>query len=231
MLEALRQPLEDRYITVSRAEQRLVYPANFMFIATMNPCPCGYYGDPTHECTCSANEIRKYQNRISGPILDRIDLIIPVSPIKQSDLICHQARTLAVVKNKQTEEAPKSTSRNRIVKNTKTACRSPSLSLHDNHGYTDVKNTITEAASLQFQRYQQPGKFNASLSSAEIVKYTKISPEAQSLLRTAADKISLSTRSYFKILKVAQTISDLTGQTSIGVDEISEALSYRIRQN
>lgn len=86
-LEALRQPLEDKFVSISRASGHTVFPADFMLIATMNPCPCGYYGDPTHECTCSSNQILNYQKRLSGPLLDRIDMIIPVSRVPHSDLL------------------------------------------------------------------------------------------------------------------------------------------------
>ena len=72
-LEVLRQPLEDRIITISRAKYSVEYPCNFQFIASMNPCPCGYYGDPTHRCVCTPGQIQKYMNKISGPLLDRIE--------------------------------------------------------------------------------------------------------------------------------------------------------------
>lgn len=72
-LEVLRQPLEDRVITISRAKYSVEYPCNFQFIASMNPCPCGYYGDPTHRCVCTPGQIQKYMNKISGPLLDRIE--------------------------------------------------------------------------------------------------------------------------------------------------------------
>lgn len=80
-LETLRQPLEDREVTISRAQGSLTFPANFILIAAMNPCPCGYAGDPEKECTCSPGMISKYQNRISGPILDRIDIHLEVARV------------------------------------------------------------------------------------------------------------------------------------------------------
>lgn len=86
-LEALRQPLEDKRVSISRANGHIVFPADFMLIATMNPCPCGYYGDPTHECQCSSNQILSYQKRLSGPLLDRIDMVVSVSRAPHSDLL------------------------------------------------------------------------------------------------------------------------------------------------
>jgi len=87
-LEVLRQPLEDRKITISRAKYTVEYPCSFMFVASMNPCPCGYYGDPTHHCVCTPGQIQRYMNKISGPLLDRIDihcevLVVPFKELSQ----------------------------------------------------------------------------------------------------------------------------------------------------
>lgn len=85
-LEVLRQPLEDRIITISRAKYTVTYPCSFMFVASMNPCPCGYYGDPTHHCVCSPGQIQKYLAKISGPLLDRIDIQCEIAPIPFKDI-------------------------------------------------------------------------------------------------------------------------------------------------
>lgn len=85
-LEVLRQPLEDRIITISRAKYTISYPCNFMFVASMNPCPCGYYGDPTHHCVCTPGQIQRYLSKISGPLLDRIDLQCEIAPLPFSDI-------------------------------------------------------------------------------------------------------------------------------------------------
>ena len=77
-MEVLRQPLEERCVNISRVAGSVEYPANFMFIASMNPCKCGYYKDKTKPCNCSAMDIKRYQSRISGPLLDRIDIILEV---------------------------------------------------------------------------------------------------------------------------------------------------------
>ncbi|MCF0203495.1 MAG: ATP-binding protein, partial [Bacteroidaceae bacterium] len=85
-LEVLRQPLEDHRITISRATYNTDYPCKFMFVASMNPCPCGYYNDPTHECSCTPGQIKRYLGKISGPLLDRIDLQIECTNVKFNDL-------------------------------------------------------------------------------------------------------------------------------------------------
>jgi len=86
VLEVLRQPMEDGRVTISRATLSITYPANFMLAAAMNPCPCGYYTDPSHECSCTPPQIQRYLSRISGPLLDRIDIHIEVPAVKYKDL-------------------------------------------------------------------------------------------------------------------------------------------------
>lgn len=86
-LEAMRQPLEDHEVSISRAQAKVTYPANFMLIATQNPCPCGYYGDPIKECSCTQQQILHYQKKISGPLLDRIDLIVTVGRVDSTDIL------------------------------------------------------------------------------------------------------------------------------------------------
>jgi len=86
VLEVMRQPLEDRIVTISRARSTVEYPASFMLIASMNPCPCGFYNHPEKECVCSPGVVQKYLNRVSGPLLDRIDLHVEVTPVKFDEL-------------------------------------------------------------------------------------------------------------------------------------------------
>ena len=86
VLEVMRQPLEDRKITISRAKYSVEYPCSVTFLASMNPCPCGFYGDPTHHCVCTPGQIQRYMNKISGPLLDRIDIQCEISPLPFSDI-------------------------------------------------------------------------------------------------------------------------------------------------
>ena len=104
VLEVMRQPLEDRHITISRAKFSVDYPASFMLIASMNPCPCGYYNHPEKDCVCSPGVVQKYLNRISGPLLDRIDIHIEVVPVSFEEL------------SKQTHAEPSSEIRNRVMR-------------------------------------------------------------------------------------------------------------------
>ena len=187
-LEALRQPLEDREVHIARAAGRVKFPANFMLVATRNPCPCGYYGDPSHTCSCSLGQILAYEKRISGPLLDRIDMMVTVARVDEKDLLKHSSRS----------ESP------------------------------EVRKVVVKARTTQITRNK--GKLNAALPSKNIAVMTHLSDEATALLNTAADRMKLSARSYFKTIKVARTIADLDGSDEILSSHLAEALQYRQKQ-
>ena len=86
ILEAMRQPLEDKRVVISRAQGSVAYPANFMLVGAMNPCPCGYYGDPLKQCTCTDSQVSRYGKRLSGPLLDRIDIFVDVPSVDYEKL-------------------------------------------------------------------------------------------------------------------------------------------------
>ena len=86
VLEVMRQPLEDRIINISRAKYSVDYPAGFMLVASMNPCPCGYYNHPTKHCSCLPGQVNRYLNRISGPLMDRIDMQVEILPVPFDEL-------------------------------------------------------------------------------------------------------------------------------------------------
>lgn len=101
VLEVMRQPLEDRIVTISRAKFTVVYPAGFMLVTSMNPCPCGYYNHPEKECVCPPGGVQKYLNRLSGPLLDRIDIHIEVTPVGFSELTDRRpAESSAIVRER-----------------------------------------------------------------------------------------------------------------------------------
>ena len=107
ILEMIRQPLEDGKVTIARAVTSLTYPADFMLMAAMNPCPCGYYGDPLHECTCTIPQIQRYRSKISGPLMDRIDIHIEVPAVKYKDLTARDSGEPSRVLKERINEARK----------------------------------------------------------------------------------------------------------------------------
>lgn len=188
-LEALRQPLEDKIITISRASGTLTFPANFILVAAMNPCKCGYLGDPIKECTCSTIEIARYQKKISGPILDRIDLLVNVPKVSQKDIFTNV----------------KSESSDAIAKR------------------------VQNARDIQTERYKDSKLVcNADMMQDDIKKFVQISKSTEAILKEAVQKMNLSARSYFRLLKVTRTIADIENDEMIEDKHVFEALSYRV---
>jgi magnesium chelatase family protein len=116
----MRQPLEDHVVTISRASGTLTFPANFQLVAAMNPCPCGWYGDATHECTCSPSTVTRYQKRISGPLLDRIDIHVEVPRVAYDKLTDHRMGETSATIQERVEKA-REIQRRRFL-NTDLAC-------------------------------------------------------------------------------------------------------------
>ncbi|NUM25638.1 MAG: YifB family Mg chelatase-like AAA ATPase [Candidatus Buchananbacteria bacterium] len=188
VLENLRQPLEDGVISVSRAAGTLQFPAQFMLVAAMNPCPCGYLNDPEHQCICSPSQIINYQKKISGPLLDRIDLHVEVPKVKFDKL-------------------------------TQNVLSEPSSA---------IRQRVEAARRVAQQRFKDMAIItNAEMSSRLAKEFCTVDDETLNLLRQAVDQLSLSTRSYFRILKLSRTIADLAGEKDIKLEHVAEALQYR----
>ncbi|MDP3956635.1 MAG: YifB family Mg chelatase-like AAA ATPase [bacterium] len=196
ILEALRQPLESGEIHIARAKNSLVFPSKFTLLAAMNPCPCGYFGDSEKECRCSANEVFRYQKKISGPLLDRIDIQITVPRVPLETL---------------------------RVKNTESVAGKDLL----------IREQIRQARHIQAKRFQKEGlsiRSNSEMSSDLCDKLIHLNTPAEEFLKSAIENTFLSARSYYRILKTAQTIADLETIEEVGKNHLSEAFGYRMRQ-
>lgn len=198
VLEMLRQPLEDEKVVISRVKGTASFPSKFMLLASMNPCPCGYYGDPTHECSCSPWQIRNYLSKLSGPLLDRIDMHIEIMPVKYRELIgMEPADSVA--------SAPP-------------AVRNSAVMRHE----------VEAARQIQLERYRHEEiSYNSQLTPGLIKKYCPLDKETKRLLETAFHQLSLSARAHHKIIKLGRTIADMEEAEKICVRHIAEAIRYR----
>lgn len=189
ILEALRQPLEDRQINISRTHEQITYPADILFIATMNPCPCGYADDTTKQCTCTTQQIQTYQKKLSGPLLDRIDIFSSVKKVSLDSV---------VEDNTSTEKQ-----------------------------HSSALESIAIARKRQKLRYKSCSIYNAHATPEQVRSSLGIQPEATRFAVSAATKLALSTRSYYRLLRVARTIADLTDQDFVKSEHVAEALQFR----
>lgn len=187
-LELLRQPLEDGVVNISRVRYNVSYPSNCMLVGAMNPCPCGYYGSSQRECSCTPYQIQRYLGKISGPMLDRIDIQVEVQPLEYEQMT-----------------ATKSTGSSK-----------------------EIFARVKEARGIQQERYKHLGiSCNAQLPAANLQEYCQLEKPAQSLLKSAFDRLGLSARGYDRILKVSRTIADLDSKRLISPSHISQAIQFR----
>ena len=198
-LEVLRQPIEDKVVTISRAQGSLTFPANFQLIAAMNPCPCGYYSDPVKACTCSLSMVTKYQKRISGPLLDRIDIHIEVPRVEYEKLSDNRLGEPSQM-IRQRVEAARQKQHNRFR---------PALAENDGR---DGDHSVS---------------CNAEMSPAQVRQYCILDEAGKNLMRAAMNRLQLSARAYHRVLKLARTIADLADSEVITSTHLAEALQYR----
>lgn len=190
VIESLRQPLEERTITVTRSEGVETYPAEFVLVAAMNPCPCGNYGNPAADCACSPGSVLRYRKKISGPLMDRIDLHVPVPAVSYDE-----------------------------------------LGGGDEELSATVQKRVARARTAQRKRFHgMRPRANAEMGIRDIKQLIALSASQRVMLRNAHEKYRLSARSFHRILKIARTIADLETSDTIQDKHLSEALSYRAKQ-
>jgi magnesium chelatase family protein len=186
-LEALRQPLEEHTVTVARVRASVTYPADFMLVAASNPCPCGHLGD-ARGCSCEPRQLAAYQGRLSGPIKDRIDLVVSVPRQEYRDIF---------------------------------------------EGVDEESSAIVRARveAARARQGDRPGTANGALSGREILAAARSTAPARRLLALSGERLHLSARAFFRVLRVARTIADLAGDDRVGEDALAEALHYRIEMS
>jgi len=187
VLQALREPLEEHAVSMARAGFTFKFPASFILILAANPCPCGNLGKRDKACLCSSQEIHRHWQRLGAPLLDRVDLRVPVRPQLESDLLGQPGE-------------PSST----------------------------IRRRVEAARAIQARRNgDDPTILNGRLSPAQVTSLCRMDPGIESLLRTAAVKLDLSSRAAHSIMKVARTIADLRGSETIGAEDLLEAIQHR----
>ncbi len=189
-LDSLRQPLQDGVVNLSRSRFSAIIPCDFMLIAAMNPCDCGYYGDKARECECSPADIFRFYKKLSGPVLDRIDMFVEVYSVPAGML----------------------------MENTSI------------EGSAEVGERVLKTRKFQEERLIAGGfneKYNSRLNESGLEKHINITKSALSFYNEACKKLDISSRGYFRTLKVARTVADMEGREAVQEDSILEALNYK----
>jgi magnesium chelatase family protein len=201
VLEALRQPLEDNIVSISRARGSAIFPSNFILVAAMNPCPCGNKGNKDKNCICKPNDLERYSRRISGPIIDRIDLWVTVGNVdykKLSDEVVRSEKTRTI---KARVAAARKIQDKRFAK-------------------------VSKPASAQGSGGRRI-KTNSDMNAKELGIFAPLQPEVKKLLNESAERLALSARAYHRVIKIARTIADLENSPNIEENHILEAIQYR----
>jgi len=229
-LEALRQPLEDGLITVSRALATYTYPARIMLVGAMNPCPCGFFGDPKKECTCTPHQVQRYINRLSGPLLDRIDLHIEVPRLTYAEITAkEQGNPSAEIKKRVLTARQRQHLRFGLIPDSSNL-QNQSLILAEIdpfHRALPEDKAVFELPSNSNQTARPLVSCNAQMGPADVRRFCLLSKEARTFLQSAFKQLNLSARAHDRILKVALTIADLAESGIIEADHIAEAVHYR----
>lgn len=196
-LEVLRQPLENHEVCIARAQHSVTFPASFLLVAALNPCPCGYRGDKRKQCICAPIQVKKYLEKLSGPLFDRIDLQIAVQGVDYDTIQGASQRTTKNVSSRELYEGVERATKAQLAR-FKTA---------DSNGTQST--------------------WNAFMGPKQIDMFCVLTPAAQDVVKKAFDKLGMSMRGYHKLLKVARTIADIAGAELIDKEHVQEAVFYR----
>lgn len=202
VLEVLREPLESGKIVISRAAGKTEYPARFQLIAAMNPCPCGHLGDERIPCRCNEGQIKRYRQKLSGPLLDRLDMHVAVKALSSKELI--------VIKDNNN-----SNTNNDIE---------IEQGLNTELSTENLRKQVIKCRELQYKR--QNG-LNTELAHKTLEDMCLLNNTTRSFMQNAMDKLGFSARIFHRILKLSRTIADLDDEKEVSVNHLSEAMSFR----
>ncbi len=234
-LEMIRQPLEDACVTIPRVHSTIKFPAQIMLVAAMNPCPCGYFTDKTRKCNCSTFMIERYMARISGPLIDRIDIHIEVPPVPYRQLRGEGpgADGLSSTQMRQQVIKAREIQRRRFMgaagasgqasAPSAEACPPPSM-LPPNSGTSMAPGN---AGPNGGNNHAGATTTNASMSPRQVRQFCKLDAAGETILKQAMTELGLSARAHDKVLRTARTIADLEDVPNIQVGHLAEAIQYR----
>lgn len=206
VLEALRQPLESGSVLISRAARQIEMPARFQLVAAMNPCPCGYLGHPRIPCPCPPSFVQRYRRRISGPLLDRIDMCVEVTPPSVEELVPRGERVEA------------------------SAALFPEATVPPSGPPADEREASLRARVLQalaLAHTRQGSRKNADLAAADLDQFAPLDADARKLVTAVVDHRGLSARAVQSLRRVARTIADLEAVDRLCGDHMAQALALR----
>jgi magnesium chelatase family protein len=237
-LEMIRQPLEDGWVTIPRVHSTLKFPAVIMLVAAMNPCPCGYYTDPRRPCKCSPLMVERYLSRISGPLIDRIDIHVEVPPVPWRQLRADGpgAGGLSSETMRAQVVAARAIQRRRFSSDGKARAADAGIRAGDPAagGETqpgpDRQPQSDPWASVPTRRNSamlHSTTTNATMSSRQVRKYCRLDAAGESLLKQAMTELGLSARAHDKVLRIARTIADMESAENIAPHHLAEAIQYR----
>jgi magnesium chelatase family protein len=185
-LEVLRQPMEHGSVTIARTARTSTFPARFMLVAAMNPCPCGYFGDPRRACRCAGPQVERYAGRLSGPMRDRIDLVVSVAAVAASDLA------------------------------------------GAGNGEASAPVRARVVAARQRQRQRQGAILNSRLPAQALRPSSgKVLANAHAFAVQSSERLALSVRAFYRVLRVARTVADLADREEVSLEDVAEALQFR----
>lgn len=211
-LDNLRQPLETARVTISRANQTLTYPASFLLVGACNPCPCGYRGDPVKYCVCTPSQADRYWSRLSGPLLDRIDMHIELKRLGEEELASKEAAESSEdIKLRVLRAVERQRVRNLTIR---------SQGLNGSNGNGKRKSGSIAGESNGFS-------YNGQLSNKQLGRYCQVGQDSRNFLARSVTQLGMSARAYDRILRLARTVADLDDSDEITTAHISESLRYR----